>query len=1093
MSLKGSPSRICRPSDNVSKKSTSYQLRNRVDNTKATVPLPQIVGSAVGNATDKLETSTENKSTITKTKTNNKPKNINDKDLIKFGLEYKPYDTQGLSDLGPAKPCTNINSSRTCSIGEPLKNTEKPLFTRNKHKRVNVHGLGFGTYNVRSLKEVWKLYTLCEDAEKFNIDFIGIQEHKIRSKNHISCIRGNNLNYEFYFTSADNGGDGGVGILIHKKHVDYIRNIKSISGRSIRISLNYDPRLIIVCTYSPTERAKKAEIEAYYENLEYVDVGQSVQDLFVVLGDFNARVGGNGPNEQGNTLLIDKTTSRNGKLLNGLCEKLGLCITSAKFLNTVDRKYTWVHPETGRRSEKDHILISKNYINSVINCRAYNSVYINSDHRIKVMRIAINIKKQYINRSGTVHYAYENLKNFNVVNKYAVAVNNKYEALMSLETDPTIQTKYDIIEASVKHANEAVLGKNKHPVNKYISDATRNLISQKDELRKKYLTDRNPKNKDEWLKLKPKIRDSLAEDKKKMLNNILSGIEKDYASNNVRNMYRKIDVIGGNFKNKLVISTDNDDDQVETARKFFDKLLNNSNVPENTETTNGPGNKPKQPKLFEQVKYNMTQPINTDDITANEIRGAIQSFSNNKAPGCDDIKAEVLKNMDDKFINVIKDLCNEVYNNNVTPDQWRMNTIIPIHKKGNKSDINNYRGISLMSIVAKTYNKILLNRIYDPINSILGDNQAGFRRKRSTVEHVHVLNRIVEDAKINKKPYFMIFVDFQKAFDSIDRNVIWKILKNIGVPDKIIKAISCLYTDTKSKVLVNGKLSEEIRTKTGIIQGDTLSPFLFIIVMDYVFKLIAPKYKGKGYNFADDLNITELLFADDVALIGSKSTEVIGYLEELMKKAQTVGLKINYGKTKYLTNTDCERWAKQKKITALKEMGIDRVDDFKYLGCGITDLKKEIKNRKGQAWGNFWKLGKIWKSPDIDQMTKIRIANALILPIFLYGSEAWTLTETLKEKINAFGRNIYRAALGLRRIEKTKNEKLYDLTDSTPLYDAVKKRQIKYLDRLNNSGIGIMYKILNHEQTFEKSNLRKTLTNQRYLKGLTHAGVPDGA
>ena len=84
-------------------------------------------------------------------------------------------------------------------------------------------------------------------------------------------------------------------------------------------------------------------------------------------------------------------------------------------------------------------------------------------------------------------------------------------------------------------------------------------------------------------------------------------------------------------------------------------------------------------------------------------------------------------------------------------------------KKDDRSNVNNYRGISLMSIVAKTYNKVLLNRIYNPINEILGENQAGFRKHRSTVEQVHVIERIIEDGIINRKPYFIIFVHFPKS------------------------------------------------------------------------------------------------------------------------------------------------------------------------------------------------------------------------------------------------------------------------------------------------------------------------------------------
>ena len=255
-----------------------------------------------------------------------------------------------------------------------------------------------------------------------------------------------------------------------------------------------------------------------------------------------------------------------------------------------------------------------------------------------------------------------------------------------------------------------------------------------------------------------------------MINGILSGIEKDKTNNDITKMYRKINLISGNFRNKIVIDTNNDEDQTETFRKYFDKLLNNENINEahnENANENEPNNRIEQIKQIKRSKHNIPLLINTDNITADEIRDAIKSFSNNKATGCDDIKAEILKNMDDYMISVIKDICNDVYNNNKPPEQWGMNTIVPVYKKDDRSNVNNYRGTSLMSIVAKTYNKVLLNRIYNPINEILGENQAGFRKHRSTVEQVHVIERIIEDGIINEKPYFIIFFDFQKAFDSM--------------------------------------------------------------------------------------------------------------------------------------------------------------------------------------------------------------------------------------------------------------------------------------------------------------------------------------
>ena len=114
-------------------------------------------------------------------------------------------------------------------------------------------------------------------------------------------------------------------------------------------------------------------------------------------------------------------------------------------------------------------------------------------------------------------------------------------------------------------------------------------------------------------------------------------------------------------------------------------------------------------------------------------------------------------------------------------------------KKGNLSLVTNYRGISLMSIAAKIYNKMILNRVLPFVEPLLRKNQNGFRCGSSTLSQILCLCRIIDLA--------LVFVDFSKAFDSIDRNKMFEILKLYGIPDKIIAAIKVFYTNTVSTVL----------------------------------------------------------------------------------------------------------------------------------------------------------------------------------------------------------------------------------------------------------------------------------------------------
>ena len=190
--------------------------------------------------------------------------------------------------------------------------------------------------------------------------------------------------------------------------------------------------------------------------------------------------------------------------------------------------------------------------------------------------------------------------------------------------------------------------------------------------------------------------------------------------------------------------------------------------------------------------------------------------------------------------------CNAVYNQNPI-DRWMKGCILPFPKKGDIGLAKNYRGITLTSIAAKIYNAQLRNRIEPKIDNILRKNQNGFRRNRSTTSQISVeslkvygQNRSttsqisVESLKVygQKKPLqaTLIFVDFTKAFDSIHRGKMEQILQAYGIPKETVAAITILYRNTKVKVRSPDGDTEYFDTVAGVLQGDTLAPYLFYLL-----------------------------------------------------------------------------------------------------------------------------------------------------------------------------------------------------------------------------------------------------------------------
>ena len=165
----------------------------------------------------------------------------------------------------------------------------------------------------------------------------------------------------------------------------------------------------------------------------------------------------------------------------------------------------------------------------------------------------------------------------------------------------------------------------------------------------------------------------------------------------------------------------------------------------------------------------------------------------------------------------------------------------------------NYRGVSLTPTTAKIYNKLLLHKIRPVLENILRDNQNGFREKRSTTAQIFTLRRIIEGVKQKQLPAVIIFVDFSKVFDSIDRSKMEQILETYGIPNEIIKAIMTMYKNIQVFVRSPDGDAEFFDIIAGVLQGDTLAPYLFIIVLDYVLRNL-DQNKNLGFTLRKQLS-----------------------------------------------------------------------------------------------------------------------------------------------------------------------------------------------------------------------------------------------
>jgi len=393
-----------------------------------------------------------------------------------------------------------------------------------------------------------------------------------------------------------------------------------------------------------------------------------------------------------------------------------------------------------------------------------------------------------------------------------------------------------------------------------------------------------------------------------------------------------------------------------------------------------------------------------------------------KAPGLDGLTPEFWK-----FPKVKKHLrtfCNASYNGN-RPKEWGLSSIIPIPKKGDLTVTDNYRGISLTQIASKVYNRCLLNRIRPVIDKVLRPNQNGFRKGKSTSSHLLALRRIVEELKNHDLEAVITFVDFRKAFDSIDRTKMFSILKAYGIPNDIIAAIRVMYVNTSAVVLTPEGMTKEFLIDTGVLQGDPLAPFIFIICLDYALRSTISNSDGltlerRRSRRHPAVMLPDIDYADDIALLEDNIAAAQDLLIRVETACQNVGLFLNASKTKYMHLNPS-----QKNVTLLSSDGskIELVEDFKYLG-GFTDSCRDLNTRIAQAWSAVHALVRIWKS-NVKKDTKIKVFKASVETILLYGSESWALNVALAKKLDGAYTKMLRTIFNVSWQDRITNAELY--------------------------------------------------------------------
>ena len=372
------------------------------------------------------------------------------------------------------------------------------------------------------------------------------------------------------------------------------------------------------------------------------------------------------------------------------------------------------------------------------------------------------------------------------------------------------------------------------------------------------------------------------------------------------------------------------------------------------------------------------------NITTEEVIKVIQSLKNKTSSAADSISAILIKELKTELAEPLTLIINQVINTCKFPEKLKLAKVIPIHKKGDLDNCNNYRPISLLPTISKIVEKILLKQLYTHFqtNNLLFPHQYGFRKQRST-EHaaLEFVDRLLIDIDQNKTP-ISIFLDLSKAFDCLQHPILLKKLQYYGITGNSLDLCTDYLSNRQQFVSISSTSSTLRPIKTGVPQGSILGPFLFLV---YINDFNNASNCFKMINYADDTTLLTTLNTDLLASQNEINEELTKILEWLCANK----LSLNTSKTKFITFHLPQKQISSPQLIINNEP-ITQTKTFDFLGITINENLNwnphigKISNKISKICGILSKLKHL-----VPQFVLHTLYNSLIAPHINYGILLW--------------------------------------------------------------------------------------------------------
>lgn len=925
-----------------------------------------------------------------------------------------------------------------------------PSFTNKDINKLQIYNniVRIATWNIRSLYMSGKLANVELERCRLKIDILGLSEVRWPGSGQQITKTGT----IYYSGRDDSKHEYGVAIIVSPQIAKSVLTFIPINERMMLLRLRTSHRIMnIIQVYAPTnQKPEDDEVVKFYNDLHNTLKITKKGELTMIIGDFNSKIGAG---EEDDVVGKYGLGVRNlkGDALVEFCNEQQLFVANTFFKLPPRRLYTWKSPadRTGNivRNQIDFIIIKKELRKYVKAVKTYPGADADSDHNPVVMDFKMNrflkvktalTTKRIDIRKVKIPEIREEVKK-KLVDKFKMPINNNPNKREN-ETETEIERTWNFIKYNIVEIQNNTIGTAKNDKKQqWMTDEILDLMNE----RRKYKTRDISKYKKTNKLIRRKCRDA----KEQWMAEKCQEIETLQNKYDTFNLHKKIKEMTQknrkhqtstlkNKENKIIVDLQ---EKIKTWKEYVEQLFDDI-----------------RPDVIEQV--NVAERDEGPDITKAEVIHAINMQKDGKTTGPDKIHSEIIKviaEQDDTGLQLLLSLINSIYRSGKIPTDWLKSTFVTIPKKPNPLYCDDYRMISLMSHVLKIFLRIIHSRIYNKCEEQINDTQFGFRKGLGTREAIFCLNVLTQQCRDMNVDIYACFIDYQKAFDCVNHEKLIEILQATRVDYRDIRIIAALYWQQSAEIKVERETSESILIKKGVRQGCILSPLLFNLYSEAIFRESLDE--NIGGVVINGRRITNLRYADDTVIMATNATELQMMVDRLVENSEEYGLILNISKTKVMD------LSKTKNRVALRVKGniVEQVPNFKYLGTTVNengDNRKEIRSRIEQARRAFTNMKKFFTRSDLSLSLRLRMIRCYVFPILLYGCECWTLDPNTEKKIEAFEMYIYRRILRIPWTKRITNaEVLQRMNTNKELLLTLKERKIEYFGHVMR---GNKYEIL---------------------------------